>query len=528
MFAVPGWSLAAAPTTQVDTSAPKKKREKKKKGTTGGNTIAIPQAKKRVLGSTDPDADADSDASDGEGDVKKSGPVDTTVVTAENVLGLYEKVIEGKPSNADKKRKRERERKKEVAKRAKKGKFEAAAAEGEEGAEVVKPKTLKEKRREKKAAVEAGDSNSEDKPAAAPIVPAAVDTSALTPLQQKMRAKLSSARFRHINETLYTTPSASSHALFAAQPEMYAEYHTGFRQQVGVWPENPVDIFIAQLQTRGTIGFAKGHSKRHLPSSTAALPLPRDQETGVCVVADLGCGDAKIAATFNHGKGKVKKGKDGKGKGAQIKVLSYDLQASTPDVTVADIASLPLAPESVDVVIFCLALMGTNFLSFIDEAHRILRWRGELWVAEIKSRFNRPSAGTIKVGATKAKKAAEEEAEMEDELVEGEAERKRNAAVYANFVDALKKRGFSLRGQVDDGNRMFVRMEFVKMPERERRMQEEEEEEEAAKEKGMGGKKMGGRGGEKDRMMKKKGLKFLDSGELKEGDILKPCVYKLR
>ncbi|KAK2067581.1 hypothetical protein P8C59_001307 [Phyllachora maydis] len=61
----------------------------------------------------------------------------------------------------------------------------------------------------------------------------------LTPLQASMREKLMSARFRHLNETLYTKPSAESFALFCNSPEMFDEYHQGFRRQVGMWPENP-------------------------------------------------------------------------------------------------------------------------------------------------------------------------------------------------------------------------------------------------------------------------------------------------
>jgi ribosomal RNA-processing protein 8 len=282
---------------------------------------------------------------------------------------------------------------------------------------------------------------------------------------------------------------------------MYSEYHAGFRQQVEVWPENPVDIFISTLRTRSQIKFQKGYSKAL--NSTAVLPLPRDRETGVCTVADLGCGDATIAATFNHGKGQREK----------IRVLSYDLQASTADVTVADIANLPLQKESVDVVIFCLALMGTNFLEFVEEAHRILKWRGELWIAEIKSRFNRKQEGNP--NAVGRKKDQEEE-EGEEPEVEGEGmEKKGVPAVYRNFVEALKKRGFVLKGSVDDRNKMFVRMEFVKQPEAGASSRGAGEEEE-----------LDGRAA-KGRMGKKKRPKFIEE-DLKEDEIMKPCVYKLR
>ena len=50
----------------------------------------------------------------------------------------------------------------------------------------------------------------------------------LTPMQAAMRQKLISARFRHLNETLYTAPSADALQLFDANPEMFEDYHAGF------------------------------------------------------------------------------------------------------------------------------------------------------------------------------------------------------------------------------------------------------------------------------------------------------------
>jgi ribosomal RNA-processing protein 8 len=42
---------------------------------------------------------------------------------------------------------------------------------------------------------------------------------------------------------------------------------------------------------------------------------------------------------------------------------------------------------TVDVVVFCLSLMGTNFLDFIQEAHRIMKNDAVLKIAEVESRF---------------------------------------------------------------------------------------------------------------------------------------------
>lgn len=52
-------------------------------------------------------------------------------------------------------------------------------------------------------------------------LPSAVPIPALTPLQQKMRAKLSGSQFRQINEKLYTTHSSEALSLFTEQPSLF-------------------------------------------------------------------------------------------------------------------------------------------------------------------------------------------------------------------------------------------------------------------------------------------------------------------
>lgn len=42
-------------------------------------------------------------------------------------------------------------------------------------------------------------------------------------------------------------------------------------------------------------------------------------------------------------------------------------------VTACDMANVPLEKNSVDVVVFCLSLMGTNLSDYILEANRILK-----------------------------------------------------------------------------------------------------------------------------------------------------------
>ncbi|KAJ1646554.1 25S rRNA (adenine645-N1)-methyltransferase [Coemansia asiatica] len=201
-------------------------------------------------------------------------------------------------------------------------------------------------------------------------------TPGLSNLQRKMQQKLKGARFRWINETLYTTTGDKALEMVQGDPGIFEEYHQGFSSQVEKWPVNPVDIFIKQLQ--------------------ACKPL---------VVADMGCGEAKLAAVV----GKVHT------------VHSFDLVAYNSLITPCNIADVPLVDSSVDVAIFCLALMGTDFIKFIREANRILRTGGQLKIAEVVSRIS-------DVGV---------------------------------FVSELELQGFELKHE-DCSNKMFIMLEFVK------------------------------------------------------------------
>ncbi|KAK3398686.1 methyltransferase-domain-containing protein [Sordaria brevicollis] len=477
---------------------------------------------------------------------KRAGRSNNTDVNLENVADLWEKVIEG----GDAKAKKAKEDAKKEAHKAKKQKTEQsgdAADATPKTAEVApqqsekKDKKKKNKADKKAAATSTTESKSdaptESKPSAPAPAPAAPK---LTPLQAAMREKLISARFRHLNETLYTRPSREAFSLFSDSPEMFTEYHEGFRRQVDVWPENPVNGYIADIKTRGKLRNAPRFRPADGSSEGTKYPLPRDRN-GLCTIADLGCGDAKLAEALIPLKRKL-----------GIEVKSYDLQdGGKPEViTRADIANLPLKDGSVDVVIFCLALMGTNWIDFVEEAYRILRWKGELWVAEIKSRFvdptkqkggpgkvvshsvgNRRKAGAASGGPVgkkdKAKLKEEEEAEEEQQLavhVDGVELRKQETDVSA-FVEALRKRGFLLQREyghkaVDMDNKMFVKMHFVKaVP--------------ATKGKCADTKKEALKTTQTDAKGRPiKTPKFIDAAadedNFDENALLKPCVYKIR
>ncbi|KAL0944265.1 rRNA processing protein [Colletotrichum truncatum] len=524
MFAVPGWSVAA---------------DALKSETQGGQKDGPAKNKTR----------------------KRKRNNRDEKVTSSNVADLYENVIEGK-EKADGSSKRRRSENDETPKkkerREPKAEADAEAAEtpaksskkqkqernsqakeqdctlkADEKVKQKKDKSQREKQSdgaeeqpaEQKEEASKGDKKKKVKDAAAAIAasvpPVPPAPSKLTPLQAAMRQKLVSARFRHLNETLYTRPSAEAYQLFEDTPEMFSEYHEGFRRQVEVWPENPVDGYIRDIKLRAK----QRPPPRGMPPRNPNGPLPLPRTDGTCIIADLGCGDARLAATLAPESQKLR-----------LQILSYDLHSPAKHVTKADIANLPLADGSVDVAIFCLALMGTNWIDFIEEAYRILHWKGELWVAEIKSRFgpvrakNAPVAHSVgnrkKQAAVKKGKgtgAGPEETEADRMAlaveVDGHEDRRGETDVSA-FVEALRKRGFVLQGQgegnrgaVDLSNKMFVRMHFVKA---------------AVPTKGKGLIAAKAAGFVEKEKKQKRFVWDTEDDKVDETTILKPCVYKIR
>ncbi|KAK7218698.1 hypothetical protein V2G26_006701 [Clonostachys chloroleuca] len=499
MFAVPGWSVSAdnlkVETVSKNDSTPGAKPRKRKRagasapepdvtssnvadlwssvvegneGTTGPSKESKPSKRQKKAGETS--------KKKGDGEKSEEPPVAKAVVD-----------VKATPGKKDKKDRKEKKKDK-------------SQPSGDSQGDVGKKAT--------KGTIEASSSKTA---APVPQLPAA---SKLTPLQASMREKLISARFRHLNETLYTRPSEEAFGLFQESPEMFEEYHEGFRRQVKVWPENPVDTFLRDIRTRGKVkpaGKGKPGASQAPPSKTA---LPRT--AGTCHIADLGCGDARLAQSLQSDKGKLR-----------LQVHSFDLQSPSPLVTKADIANLPLEDGSVNVAIFCLALMGTNWVDFVEEAYRILHWKGELWIAEIKSRFgpirnkNAPVAHSIgRRKATAGKKQSTENAtDLDEDLsveVDGVEDRRRETDV-SSFVEVLKKRGFVLQGErhqaVDLSNKMFVKMHFIKG---------------ASPTKGKGVNAQESGKPTKRPMSRREALLEADEPGENEASILKPCVYKIR
>ncbi|XP_041973172.1 ribosomal RNA-processing protein 8 [Aricia agestis] len=161
-------------------------------------------------------------------------------------------------------------------------------------------------------------------------------------LRERMLEKLNAAKFRFLNEKLYTSSGSEAQKLFQEDPTAFQTYHQGYQQQVKKWPVNPLDVVVKRI---------KNLPKTHL-------------------IADLGCGEAALSKRVTQN------------------VRSFDLVATAPGVEVCDMAHTPLLSASMDVAVYCLALMGTDLTQYLVEANRILKMGGHLLIAEVESRFD--------------------------------------------------------------------------------------------------------------------------------------------
>ncbi|KAL3804230.1 hypothetical protein ACHAW5_011150 [Stephanodiscus triporus] len=308
--------------------------------------------------------------------------------------------------------------------------------------------------------------------------------SQMSTLQRDFLEQLTSSRFRELNEDLYTHPSDQSFERFTQQPELFDQYHVGFRKQAKSWPVNPVDVIYKKIVGGWTRDrqeeAAVGEGRR---SSDEGGGKRGGKKT---VIADFGCGDAKLAKKLLA----LRVGKDGKSLAqasakdkerqyapCPFEVFSFDLvSGGNPLVTPADMSDVPLPDEAVDVAVYSLALMGTNVADFVREAWRVLRFNGVLRVAEVRSRFETAAGGpdeedetaTNKRGKSnngkwhQPSKSVGHRARRNAPDDSGDGAPPRHLMLLDEFLSLMERCGFQCT-YMDRSNKMFLFMDFVKL-----------------------------------------------------------------
>jgi 3-mercaptopyruvate sulfurtransferase SseA len=153
------------------------------------------------------------------------------------------------------------------------------------------------------------------------------------------------ARARHgdfgaITRRWNVSSSQTTHRRLQLDPSEWYLYHTLYRETRATWPEHPVDHIAERIATRPD-----------------------------WVVGDFGCGECLLRGRLTN------------------RVIGIDHVAFAADVIECDMASTPLESRALDVAVFSLSLMGTNWIDYLKEAHRILKPFGYLVVAEPLGRW---------------------------------------------------------------------------------------------------------------------------------------------
>jgi superfamily II DNA or RNA helicase len=141
--------------------------------------------------------------------------------------------------------------------------------------------------------------------------------------------------FSEVNRKWSVSKSDTTHERLKKNPDEWYYYHTLYAEKRKEWDQIPY-IEIAKMIKRKDF-----------------------------VVADLGCGENLLKLEI-----------------PENKVLSFDHVSIDPSVTSCDLSNIPLDSEEVDVAVLSLALMGSNYETYIMEAHRILKPMGFLFIAE--------------------------------------------------------------------------------------------------------------------------------------------------
>jgi hypothetical protein len=175
------------------------------------------------------------------------------------------------------------------------------------------------------------------------------------PPEEKNKAIHKYGDFSLMNQRFNTSKSSTMHERLVKDPEEFYLYHTLYREARETWTEIPYKVFSEQLNKRPD-----------------------------WIIGDFGCGEAELSKLIRN------------------KVYSFDHIAINPSVIACDMSNTGMKEEILDVAVFSLSLMGTNWQDYIKEAFRLLRNGGLLKIAETSSGWEENNYAELKKGITSA------------------------------------------------------------------------------------------------------------------------------
>jgi hypothetical protein len=155
---------------------------------------------------------------------------------------------------------------------------------------------------------------------------------------EKLQRKLGD--FSEMNRVWSVSNSTTTSERLNNSPEEWYQYHTLYRERRQEWNEIPYEVIGKKISSRPD-----------------------------WVVGDFGCGENLLSKEITN------------------KVHAFDHVAIDETVTACDISNVPLKDNVLDVVVFSLSLMGTNYRDYLEEGHRTLRPFGLIMVCEPKSKW---------------------------------------------------------------------------------------------------------------------------------------------
>jgi hypothetical protein len=152
---------------------------------------------------------------------------------------------------------------------------------------------------------------------------------------EKLQRKLGD--FSEMNRLWSVSNSTTTGERLKDNPEIWYQYHTLYKEKRKEWNEIPYEVIGKKISVRPD-----------------------------WIVGDFGCGENLLSKEITN------------------KVHSFDHIAIDEKVISCDISNVPLDNNVLDVVVFSLSLMGSNYKDYLQEGYRTLRPYGVIMICEPK------------------------------------------------------------------------------------------------------------------------------------------------